>query len=269
MHRLHVGEPVRLGPAVAAKEKEADEHAFTLAQLLRQVEDLWIMDDNGRMTTLRREPLAEQAADALLARIRSGEWALGQKLPGETTLAPQLGVGRSTIREAIRHLAGRGVLATRQGSGVFVTALDVADDWAQVLLRADIDAVVEARIAVEVEASALAAVRRTPAELRAIHRAAAARDAHRDDVEGHVDADMALHRAVVAAAHNPLLTELFDGFAPRSRQAMIELLRLRGTHGSDADQLVHQRIIDAIAAHDADSAAALTRSHLLTLKTSA
>ncbi|MBN9629446.1 MAG: winged helix-turn-helix transcriptional regulator, partial [Actinobacteria bacterium] len=56
------------------------------------------------MTPLRREPLAEQAAEALLDRIRAGEWALGQKLPGETTLAPQLGVGRSTIREAIRQL---------------------------------------------------------------------------------------------------------------------------------------------------------------------
>ncbi|MBT2588418.1 FadR/GntR family transcriptional regulator [Arthrobacter sp. ISL-95] len=218
------------------------------------------------MTQLRREPLAEQAAEALLERIRGGEWALGQKLPGETTLAPQLGVGRSTIREAIRHLAGRGVLATRQGAGVFVTALDEPEDWDQVLRRADIAAVIEARIAIEVEASALAAERRTLSDLRAMKRAAEERDLHRSGVEEHVDADTVLHRSIVLAAHNQILTELFDTFTPRSRQAMIELLRRRGEHGGEADHLIHMRILEAIAHRDAESAAALTRDHLLALK---
>lgn len=218
------------------------------------------------MTQLRREPLAEQAADRLLQRIRGAEWALGEKLPGETTLAVQLGVGRSTIREAIRQLAGRGVLATRQGSGVFVTALDTSEDRDDVLRRADIASVIEARIAIEVEASALAAERRTAGELRGLRRAAEERDARRSSIEEHVDADTALHRAIVAAAHNPILTGLFDSFTPRSRRAMIELLQLRGEHGSDADQDVHTRIVDAIADKDPSAAAALTREHLLALK---
>lgn len=221
------------------------------------------------MSTLRREPLAEQAAELLLERIRGGEWELGQKLPGETTLAPQLGVGRSTIREAIRQLAGSGVLATRQGSGVFVTALDAPEALDAMLRRVDIETVIEARIAIEVEASALAAERRTSAELRAMRLAADARDAHRTSIESHVDADMTLHRSIVVSAHNEILTELFDGFAPRSRKAMIGMLRLRGEFGSDADQLVHRRILDAIAEQDAPAAAALTRAHLRGLKTSA
>lgn len=69
------------------------------------------------MARVSRLSLADQAAEALLERVRSGEWSLGEKLPGETTLAPQLGVGRSTAREAIRQLAGRGVLTSRQGQG--------------------------------------------------------------------------------------------------------------------------------------------------------
>lgn len=218
------------------------------------------------MTQFRRESLAEQAADALLERIRSGEWALGQKLPGETTLAQQLDVGRSTIREAIRHLAARGVLATRQGAGVFLTALDIVEEWHRTLDRADISSVIEARLAVEVEAASLAALRRTSAELRAMKRAADERDIHRADMEMHVDSDMAFHRSILLAAHNPILIDLFDAFAPRSRQAMIDFLRIRGEHGSDADQLVHARILDAIAAKDAESASVLTREHLLSLK---
>ncbi|SDQ99336.1 DNA-binding transcriptional regulator, FadR family [Curtobacterium sp. UNCCL20] len=223
------------------------------------------MQHDGAVTPVRREPLAEQAAVALLDRIRSGEWPLGARLPGETTLAPQLGVGRSTIREAVRQLAGRGVLTSRQGAGVFVTSLDVPEDWEHVLRRADITAVIEARTAIEVEAAALAATRRTPAELRGLRRAVEHRGGHRDAIEEHVDADTALHRAVVTAAHNPILTELFDGFTPRSRQAMIELLRIGGEYGSDDDQAVHIGIVDAIADRDPVAAAERTRTHLATL----
>lgn len=226
------------------------------------------MRDDGPMTPLRREPLAEQVADALLERIRRGEWAVGERLPGETTLAPDLGVGRSTIREAIRHLAGRGVLATRQGAGVFVTALEPSDDWDAVLARAGVTAVIEARIAIEVEASALAAERRSPNDLRVIERALGERTLHRGDLAERVDADTAFHRSIVVAARNPILTELFDGFAPRSRQAMVEMLRLRGEDlapHDETDQETHVRIVEAIADRDPAVAAARTRAHLLTL----
>lgn len=218
------------------------------------------------MAQVTRAPLAEQAAELLLDRIRSGEWTLGSKLPGENALGPQLGVGRSTVREAIRHLAAQGVLATRQGAGVFVTALDVVEDWSTALRKADINAVIEARIAIEVEASALAAERRTPTELRAIEEAAAAREANRSSVEKHVDTDILFHRSIVVAAHNSILTELFDSFTPRSRQAMIDLLRIRGEYGSDPDHDAHVEILEAIAAREPSRASALSREHLLTLK---
>lgn len=217
------------------------------------------------MAQVHRTPLADQAAKLLLDRIRSGEWELGEKLPGETTLAPQLGVGRSTVREAIRQLAGCGVLSSRQGAGVFVTALEVREDWDQVLARADIIAVIEARIAIEAEAAALAADRRTPADIRAIRRALDQRWHHRASIEEHVDADTAFHRAIVAAAHNPILLELFDGFTPRLRQAMINMLRIRADYGGDADQQVHAGLAEAIATRDARVAAERSRTHLVSL----
>ncbi|WP_125099868.1 FadR/GntR family transcriptional regulator [Leucobacter chromiireducens] len=215
---------------------------------------------------LSRAPLADQAAELLLSRIRAGEWELGAKLPGETTLAPQLGVGRSTVREAIRQLAGRGVLASRQGAGVFVTALDAREDWDTVLARAGIVSVIEARAAIETEAAALAAQRRTPADLRAIRRALEQRAERRAEIPDHVDADTAFHRAIVAAAHNPILLELFDGFTPRVRQAMIDMLRIRVSFGSDADHDVHAELADAVAGRDPDRAASLSRNHLNSLQ---
>lgn len=218
------------------------------------------------MVQINRVPLADQAAELLLERIRGGEWNLGAKLPGETTLGPQLGVGRSTVREAIRQLAGRGVVSSRQGAGVFVTALDIPDERDAVLRRADIAAVIEARIAIETEGASLAAERRTPAELRAMRRTLAERERHRSVIEEHVDADTAFHRAIVAASHNPILTDLFDDFTPRSRQAMIDMLRIRGSFGDAVDQADHARLLEAIARRDARAAADLTRAHLVALK---
>lgn len=220
------------------------------------------------MDQVWRAPLAEQAASLLLERIRAGEWKLGEKLPGETRLAPQLGVGRSTVREAIRELAGKGVLRSRQGAGVFVTALDVTEDWDSVLRRADIIVVIEARIAIESEAAFLAAGRRTPAALRAIRRALAARGEPHPDVESLVDADMAFHRLVVAAAHNELLLELFDSFVPRLRQAMIAMLRIRAVPAGERDHEAHIALADAIADRDAAAAAHHSRTHLNSLKES-
>lgn len=218
------------------------------------------------MAQVKRAPLADQAAELLLERIRAGEWTLGEKLPGETTLAPQLGVGRSTVREAIRQLAGRGLLASRQGAGVFVTALDAPEDWDSVLRRAGVVAVIEARVAIETEAAALAASRRTPADLRAVRRALAERAAHRADIESHVDADTVFHRSIVAAAHNPVLLDLFDSFTPRLREAMIEMLRIRRVYGGDEDHEAHTVLAQAIADRDATAAADLSRAHLLALR---
>jgi DNA-binding FadR family transcriptional regulator len=218
------------------------------------------------VTQLKRVSLADQAADALFARIRSGEWTLGAKLPGETTLAPQLGVGRSTVREAIRQLAGRGILDSRQGSGVYVTALDAPDGWEQVLRRANIVTVIEARTAIEVEAAALAATRRTPSDLRVIRRKLEMRTVPGQSVEEHVDADMALHRTIVVAAHNEVLTELFDGFVPRVRRAMVDMLRIRPVPDPNVDQDAHAVVVDAIADRMPEAAARASRAHLDALK---
>ncbi|WKG06339.1 FadR/GntR family transcriptional regulator [Mycolicibacterium sp. HK-90] len=217
---------------------------------------------------VQRHPLAAQTAQLLLTRIRQGEWALGHRLPGETTLAAQLGVGRSTLREAIRELSGKGVLESRQGAGVFVTALDAAEDWDTVLRRATIVSVIEARIAIEAEAAALAAGRRTPADLRAIRRTLAARGVMGQSVPDHVDADMAFHRAVIAAAHNEVLIQLFDAFLPRLRLAMIDMLKIRPIASEPCDHALHEQLAEAIVARDPEAAAAASRTHLSSLKES-
>jgi DNA-binding FadR family transcriptional regulator len=213
---------------------------------------------------IRRLPLAEQAADEILRRVGSGEWPVGQKLPGETTLAAQLGVGRSTVREAVRELAGRRVLESRQGAGVFVVGAQPVEDWDQVLRRAAIGDVLEGRLAIETEGARLAASRRTATDLRLLkrtleERARAAAELADDE---YIEADLAFHRAVVTAAHNAVLGELFDSFVPRVRRAMADMLKLDSKAQHRGDQAEHAAIVEAIKAKDPESAAGCSRSHL-------
>lgn len=216
---------------------------------------------------LQRRPLADQAAELLLERVRSGAWPLDHRLPGEQALAAELGVGRSTVREAIRQLAGRGVLDSRQGSGVYVVSTDTTDDWDEVLRRGEIVDVLEVRAALEAEAAGLAAARRTPADLRTMTTALARRGqvAATASPAEYVDADLAFHRAVVDAAHNAVLAELFATFVPRLRLrramvAMVDLDRAGTTHRHDQD--AHEAILDAVRARDTGRASAAAREHL-------
>lgn len=129
---------------------------------------------------LRPSPLVEQATEHLREQITGGSWPVGTKLPGETTLAASLGVGRSTVREALRALAGAGLVQARQGAGVFVIAAEPEEDWATRLRRAAVTDVYEVRISIEVEAARLAARRRTDEDLAALTAALAGRRAAAD-----------------------------------------------------------------------------------------
>jgi DNA-binding FadR family transcriptional regulator len=215
----------------------------------------------------RRNLLADQTAELLLARLSAGEWAVGTKLPGETTLAAELGVGRSTVREALRMLSGQGLLRSRQGAGVFVERTEPlpTDGWDGVLRAEAIAAVVEVRNAIEVEAARLAAQRATARDVTAMRRALELRAAATTaDHQAFVEADIAVHRAVVAAAHNRVLSELFETFVPRLTEALIEMIELLGLREADPEPNSdeHLALVEAIAAGDEEAAVRVSRAHL-------
>ncbi len=218
-----------------------------------------------QLGALRPSPLVEQAADRLREQITSGHWPVGTRLPGETTLAKELGVGRSTVREALRALAGAGLVQPRQGAGVFVTATRPVEDWPTRLRKAAVSDVYEVRMLVEVQAARLAALRRTDADIAAMREALDGRRAAAEgDDAGFVDADIRVHAALIAAAHNPVLADLFAEFAPALRQGLIDLLDLLALrageprHGEDS----HVALVAAVEAGDADEAARLAQTEL-------
>ncbi len=207
------------------------------------------------LTSLRRSPLVELAVSQLREQVLSGQWPVGGRLPAETELAQRLEVGRSTVREAVRALVHAGLLETRQGSGTYVRSLTPGADWEPRLRRA---AVLEAY---EVQAARLAAGRRTEADIAALRSCLAERDSARAQDARFVEADLAFHRAVVAAAHNPLLSEMFDSFAAVLREALTAIRSDQAVRGPDADA-AHARLAAAIEAGDAAAAVQATHDHL-------
>ncbi|MER5553880.1 FCD domain-containing protein [Streptomyces sp. NPDC002793] len=215
------------------------------------------------LTSTRRSALADQVIAQLRNQITAGEWPVGSRIPTEPELVEQLGVARNTVREAVRALAHNGLLDIRQGSGTYVVA---TSELAGVMQRRFADAdprhVAELRSTLESSAARLAAARRTDRDLRQLDTLMARREETwaSGDAEAFVAADATLHLAVVAASHNDVLTELYAD--------LNDLLRdyLRDDVGSKLgpqELMDHARLVEAIRAGDAETAAAEAAAHAL------
>ncbi len=177
----------------------------------------------------------------LRQQITSGTWPVNSKIPTEPELAATLGVGRTTIREAVSALAGLGMLEPAVGRGTFVRSrtpvrpvlTDYLHDFA-------LDDVLSFRRAIEVEAAREAAAHRSPAQLaalRATHEAdlAGSGDVVRGEVPGQ------FHALVVEASGSVLLVDLYAGILAALRP------RLATNPGAGASRTSdHARVLAAI-----------------------
>ncbi|MFF4246976.1 FadR/GntR family transcriptional regulator [Streptomyces sp. NPDC001822] len=215
------------------------------------------------LTSPRRSALADQVIAQLRNQITSGEWPVGSRIPTEPELVEQLGVARNTVREAVRALAHNGLLDIRQGSGTYVVA---TSELAGVMHRRFADAdpmhVAELRSTLESSAARLAALRRTERDMRQLDALMARRGATwaAGDAEAFVAADATLHLAVVAASHNDVLTELYADLNDVLRDCLREDV---GPELRPEELMDHSRLVEAIRAGDAETAAAEAAAHAL------
>ncbi|MEU6034341.1 FCD domain-containing protein [Actinomadura sp. NPDC047616] len=212
------------------------------------------------LRTARRSSLVDQVIEQLRSEITAGAWPVGAKIPPEPALAASLGVGRNTVREAVRALTHAGLLDSRQGDGTYVRATsEMSGAVRRRLQAAELAEILEVRRGLEVEAARLAAARRTDADIAAIAAALARRDAAwaSGDHAVFVEADLAFHTAVVEATHNRVLTDLYRDFSAALRAS----IGAAGTLMEHTD-VPHGPIAAAIEAGDAQAAAQATHSCL-------
>ncbi len=218
----------------------------------------------------RRGSLSEQIVEVLQQRIHSGEYARGEKLPTELELISEFGVSRTVIREAVANLKSGGLVTTRQGVGVFVQHsaplhpfyIESTDSD----LVAEAVAILELRIALEVEAAALAAGRRDDKSLLAMAQAMDEMSKAILAGEDAIQSDLAFHRAVATATNNLHYLKLFNYLGelsvPRARLNTFAIAKESREAYLARVNDEHRRVYEAIEAGDSEGARGAMRLHL-------
>jgi GntR family transcriptional repressor for pyruvate dehydrogenase complex len=208
--------------------------------------------------------VTDDAITSIRHMILTGELAPGDRLPPEADLAANLGLSRTSLREAVRALTVLGVIDTRQGDGSYITGLGPELLLGALGLTVDLqreDAIpdlIAVRRILEPAATALAATRVTAVDLEQI-RSYIRSDL--DQVGEYIELDWEFHHAIARAAGNPLLSVLLDGLAvPTVRMRVWRGQTLPGILDRTLEE--HRLIADALDAHDADLAYAAATVHV-------
>ncbi len=222
-----------------------------------------------RLAPLEHQPAHRVVADAIRGRLAQGELRPGDRLPPERVLAEQLGVGRMTVRQALRDLAAEGLLVTRRGRHGGTVVADEPRRYPGGLAAATNRYVAELRenyefrLALEPTVARLAAERATDDQIRGL-RLLAAEAATSAPVYRAVDSRF--HIALAEASRNRLAVEAVRGARETlfawadalwggeewERHAETVRLALRG----------HVEIAEAVAGRDGDEAEGRMRGHL-------
>jgi len=209
--------------------------------------------------------------DEAIGRIRelvaTGVWAAGMRLPREADLAAQLGLSRSSLREAVRALSAARVLEVRQGDGTFVSSLEPGELLQQTSFATDLMQgrtvleLFEVRRLLEPEAAALAALRADTAAKSSLRFELDRMFEAGDDPEKLVDADAAFHDVIARAPGNAVLRSLLQSLSTRTVRARL-WYGMADRGALDRARAEHTKIYEAIAAGDGDLARASTLTHI-------
>ena len=219
---------------------------------------------------IRPKKISEEIVNQIKQLISKGELKPGDRIPSERELATMLGVSRPSVREAIMVLEAMGFVESRQGGGTYVKALtegSIMNPLAKLVEKRDpelLRSLAEVRMGLESWSAYLAAQRATDADIAEMRRlyGIMEKEAAKGGWSPDVDADF--HYAITAASHNSLQMHVLDSihslFHATIQVALMEFYQQEGHV-----QLLlnhHHDIMEAIAAHDPETARRKMVEHL-------
>ncbi len=220
-----------------------------------------------RLVPRRKERLGDILYGQILEQIVSGALKEGDKLPSENKICQSSQVSRPTVREALMRLHADGLVTTRQGSGTFVQRRpsDNLTRLAKVSEIAGMLRCLEVRMALEGQAAALAAQRRTSNQMDRIHGSLTALQAAFESGTVLARTDFEFHLAVAAASGNTVFAEVLETLDATIQHAMTVALDLTRSGSKERARRVfeeHEAVAEAIARGDAEAAGLTMRYHL-------
>jgi GntR family transcriptional regulator, transcriptional repressor for pyruvate dehydrogenase complex len=218
-----------------------------------------------RVEPIARTTLTASAFEQLISYVVKGQWEAGDRIPPERELCQQLGIARTSLREALKAMELIGMLDSRVGDGTFVCPR--SEFLSRPLLwaftgtdHAELRDIMEARELMERDLAGLAAERASANEIAAIE---ATVDAMRTSIakgESILDHDMAFHIAIAEAAHNEVLRNAVQLLRNLLRQWLVLKLLIPAVPSKVLKQ--HETICNAIKARDAGAARDAMWKHL-------
>ncbi|OZI72064.1 FadR/GntR family transcriptional regulator [Bordetella genomosp. 12] len=205
-------------------------------------------------------------------RIADGTWPAGYRLPAERDLVEQFGLARNTLRKVMDQLESEGLITRHVGRGTFVAesppaASGAVESLLQRIHGASPAEVMELRLLIEPQFVELAATRASGRDLQQIAHCLLESE-KAGTVLDFEYWDGMLHQAILSAAHNNLLIDLYDAINGVRKQPEWESLKQRSLTPERLARYraQHRAIVDALRVRDADSASAAVRQHLLEVR---
>jgi GntR family transcriptional repressor for pyruvate dehydrogenase complex len=201
----------------------------------------------------------------MVTQLIRGVWSEGEKIPAERDLCLQLGVGRASLREALKALEIMGMIETRLGDGTYVCKR--SDFFSRPLLwaiasgsEADVRELVEARILIEVELAGLAAERAKPANLKELAELLGRMEKAKKNPQEFVQADVNFHLVIARAASNSILMNALHLIRNLLQQWILSAVGVKGVPEKACAQ--HKRLLLAIKSGNGLAARKEMRKHL-------
>lgn len=235
-----------------------------MRSLARLSEPLALREVPNFRDAIVKRSIKEQVADKIAALIASGILQVGDALPGERELASALNVSRETVRGAVQILSIRGVLEVSHGSRTRVVRAEVGPvtigfATARAIDAYDLKAVHAARLLVERQIVAEAALRIGPAALQTLDMLLAAQWAALDDTVRFLISDREFHVSIYQASGNALLADFAtDLYAYMMERRRVAVARPGAIGRSYAD---HRAIVEALRRKDPEAATAAFAVH--------
>ncbi|MGW8364098.1 FadR/GntR family transcriptional regulator [Streptomyces wedmorensis] len=211
--------------------------------------------------------VTDLAIERIKEMIVSGALQPGARLPNEADLSDQLGLSRSSLREAVRALTAMRILVPRQGDGTYVSGLEPHLLLESLAFAADVShghtaaQLLQVRRLLEPQVTALAAGCLTDEQLKEL-RAILDRSAEEGiGIEAFVALDIEFHRAIADSVGNPVLSMLLGILSTHTQRLRI----VRGTHDAPAREQAHrdhEAIWRALSVGDAQLAASASMVHV-------
>lgn len=198
------------------------------------------------MQTIQRKSLVQEVYGILRDKIQTGVYGTGQKLPTEPALMQQLGVGRSTIREAVKLLVSSGYVSVKQGIGTSVISTSGNEALDTTIEKANFTDLLEVRQLLEVRIAEKAALHRTNKDIARINQQLKERLAYAQSgrIKECIEADIAFHVAIADSCGNTFLAELYKVTSEHISKFFMK--QYKDTAAFIKTQLLHQDLLQQI-----------------------